>query len=86
MSTNTCAQTSNDSTNYHHGKVDGSSLQGRSDAENHHATETCPATTQSVVDGASQERETDELTSIEDGGDESNVARRRKVEDLLKPR
>lgn len=70
----TRSQTSNDSTNDHHGQIDSSRLDDRAEAENRDADEASPFSSSSVVCRAGEEGETDELSSVEDCSDEALVA------------
>jgi hypothetical protein len=71
---NTRSQTSDDSTDHHHGQVNGSRLYDGAEAEDRDADEARPSSSTAIVGGTREECETDELSSVEDGGDEALVA------------
>lgn len=70
----TRSQTSNDTTDDHHSEIDSSRLDDGAEAQNRDADETSPFSSKSVVCKASEEGETDELSSVEDCSDEALVA------------
>lgn len=72
---NTCSNTSDDSSDNHHGQVNGTSLDRSSDAEEANTTKASPSSTILVVNGTSEEGERGELASGEDSCDETLLAR-----------